>query len=826
MKILFLNWAPIIKYGIAEGFRALGHDVEILNAEEDTTDGILQRIRACKPDYLFTEGGLGREPTILPAIERSGVPHIYWAIEDPVASDVSLVYSRYSVLTCTTHAEWIEEVYRPNGIRAICIPFACNPSWHHTGEFTPDLAHELAFVGNNYEHHSYRKEGYRAMFDPFLHSGVDIAFYGGEEWVHESRSYRVPEHLYHGYLAYEQLPNLCSSTYFILGVHSVQDSSTMQSMRTFDVLGCDGFFLTHHSRAVETMFKNHEHLVWSKSPEETMELFHYYRQRPELRDKIRHQGQQFVYAHHTYQNRAEQIVDALQSVESEGFITQNREGSEPMSIIIYPQVLPWNFLKQRPQHLMTQFGKLGHTVYFLNPSQSTNADKMVAKNVYVVENEEYFRTTTLPTVRQGKKVVVWSSWSKTWDQVGRYHPNHVIYDSCDDFPQWDEYESKMVDVADAVVCSAQNILDRIHIRYPGKEARLIRNGVDASFILEGNPEVPADLPTGKPIVGYVGAWASWIDHALMEKLLTAFPEVNFVVIGSPFGDVPTYNHSNLFMLGTKSHDSLPDYIRHFDVALIPFSYHPITLATNPIKAYEYIATGINTLSTALPECIAMEPYLLTATTHVDFINKLRSMLTHRPSPEEVRERMNFARENTWEERADRAHELVVQIQQSGQPGRIQLTQPSAETVQISNSTDERASTTAPVRRRRKRVSTRTRRWAARQTTIRRLQRPQKRVIVRPVRNRPRLRGTATRPHWRRKRPLSRIAGMRTRTIRTAMRRRKLQRWSLSRVTSAQRRLVRTTARTKKLRIRPQLRKVMKRIAFVRPATRVQRRKRA
>ncbi len=311
MKILFLNWAPIIKYGIAEGFRELGIDIEILNPEEDTTSGMLKRIAACKPDLLFTEGGINREHIILEVIEKSKIPHVYWAIEDPIAYNLSLVYGRKSVLTCTTHLAWIQEIYQPNGVRAIFVPFACNPKWHKRGAYDPLLAHTFAFMGNNYNAHPYRTKGCQTMFQPLIDTGSDIVFYGNENWLNRKFPFYIPEKLYHGYLAYERLPNLCASAPFMLGIHSVGNSTTMQSMRTFEVMGCGGFFFTHHSKAVENMFKNHKHLVWSTSQAETLETYHFYESHPETMKKIRQEGQQFVYQFHTYKHRALEILDAL-----------------------------------------------------------------------------------------------------------------------------------------------------------------------------------------------------------------------------------------------------------------------------------------------------------------------------------------------------------------------------------------------------------------------------------------------------------------------------------------------------------------------------------
>ncbi|MCM3782997.1 glycosyltransferase [Neobacillus mesonae] len=89
------------------------------------------------------------------------------------------------------------------------------------------------------------------------------------------------------------------------------------------------------------------------------------------------------------------------------------------------------------------------------------------------------------------------------------------------------------------------------------------------------------------------------------------------------------------------------------MADIPFLYHPISLATNPVKTYEYMSTGVKALSTALPECIRMESHVTTATTHEDFINKLGKMLSEGDDPAASAARIAYAQQNTWVQREER-----------------------------------------------------------------------------------------------------------------------------------------------------------------------------
>lgn len=332
-----------------------------------------------------------------------------------------------------------------------------------------------------------------------------------------------------------------------------------------------------------------------------------------------------------------------------------------MAVVIYPQTLNWTYMKQRPQQLMTQLGALGHQVFFENQSPLPLDQEFieVEKNVFLFTDTQTFIYRTLPQLRKQHSIVVWTTWSKLRTRIYTlFNPNAVIYDCCDEFPQWAKYEHKMVESADHLVATAEVIQTRLSLAYPEKKITLIPNGADTSFFQIPYQERPSDLPSG-PIVAYIGAWAYWVDHALFTKLATVFPHVQFISIGAPYGDTHDYsNLPNVHILGEKPHDQLKRYLPYIDVALIPFQYHPITLATNPIKAYEYMAAGVRVLSTALPECILMEPHITTATTHDDFINKLSLMLNNPDNQDQRLARIAYAQQNRWVDRGIQADQVI------------------------------------------------------------------------------------------------------------------------------------------------------------------------
>ncbi len=310
MKILFVNVAPIIIYGLGQAFSDLGHQVKYINIDLD--ESLVNAIDEFHPDFVFNDGGIDRMQKLFPLLNDRQVPHVYWAIEDPTFYPLSVPYALRSSLTLTPCKESIEE-YARLGIQAQLLMFACHPKYHYQAAPDPRYRHELVFVGNNYDYHIARKEGINTILKPAL-GNYDTKIYGNEWWLDKSRDFHISPQYYGGYLPNEYIPVVCASSQIVLGLHSITDSETMMSMRSFEIMGSAGFYLTQWTRAIESMFENHYHLVWSRSEEETLDLIKFYLAHPDLRRRIAEQGQKEVYAHHTYHIRIKSIESILEQV--------------------------------------------------------------------------------------------------------------------------------------------------------------------------------------------------------------------------------------------------------------------------------------------------------------------------------------------------------------------------------------------------------------------------------------------------------------------------------------------------------------------------------
>ncbi|MFD2612391.1 glycosyltransferase [Paenibacillus gansuensis] len=335
-----------------------------------------------------------------------------------------------------------------------------------------------------------------------------------------------------------------------------------------------------------------------------------------------------------------------------------------MAIIIYPPTIDWAWMKQRPQQLMKHFARCGHTVYYCNKNAKDVPEEEAEPNLYIVHDHDKWILHDWPSLRKSKKgeqVIVWCSFPKLADSLGIYGADRIIYDCVDEFAEWMPYEREMVRVAQGVTCTSERLYQRLSRLYPRKPLELVRNAYDPDMGLH-LPGIrslprPVDLPEG-PVVGYIGAWAPWVDQLLVLGLPKYVKGAQVAVIGPEFGSKYIQNRKDIHFLGLKRHEQLSAYLAHLSVCIIPFRINPITLSTNPVKAYEYLAAGKPVISTNLPECRLLQPYVDVTHTRSAF-SELAAERISDPGP--ASERTQYALTQTWQHRVKQIEAFLTRL---------------------------------------------------------------------------------------------------------------------------------------------------------------------
>ena len=194
-----------------------------------------------------------------------------------------------------------------------------------------------------------------------------------------------------------------------------------------------------------------------------------------------------------------------------------------------------------------------------------------------------------------------------------------------------------------------------------KHSILIRNACDYNHFSTVPDSVYRD-PAGRKIIGYYGAIAEWFDLDLIETIAKQYSEHCVLLIGSDTvnaGD-RLENFPNVILIGEVSYNWLPYYLHGFDICLLPFKVIPLTMATNPVKIYEYLGAGKSVVAVDLPEMTQFDGLIHTAPSKDDFVAAIDSVLNQPEIDSLVEQRKSFAKRQTWRHRA----EILVQQSES------------------------------------------------------------------------------------------------------------------------------------------------------------------
>ncbi|NLM76421.1 MAG: glycosyltransferase family 1 protein [Clostridiaceae bacterium] len=329
-------------------------------------------------------------------------------------------------------------------------------------------------------------------------------------------------------------------------------------------------------------------------------------------------------------------------------------------VVIYPPTIDWNYMKQRPQQIMEQFSLNGFEVFYCNKTQSSSGVyTSINPNLKIVHNNAGFINEVVPRLKeQGKKIILWVSWSKLHLFLDHYSPDFVIYDYLDDFAAWEPYLEPMVRKSDVVITTSEILMDRMEKGFPQKPSFMIPNGCDLNhFRPKRETIVPAEFSEHKgPVITYSGAWANWIDTKLVEKIALNYKNALIAIIGTEFGTKVPKHIPNLKYLGYKSYAELPMYLQNSTVCIIPFLINPITLATNPIKMYEYLAAGRPVVSTNIPEAQNV-PGVYIGRTHEEFIEKI-GLILEKDIAFDENTVYPWLEAHTWEQRFKEIHRII------------------------------------------------------------------------------------------------------------------------------------------------------------------------
>jgi GT2 family glycosyltransferase/glycosyltransferase involved in cell wall biosynthesis len=354
-------------------------------------------------------------------------------------------------------------------------------------------------------------------------------------------------------------------------------------------------------------------------------------------------------------------------------------------------VIDWHFRIQRPQHLARELAAAGHRVFYISNQFNDRAEAGFSVEALDEDHRLFQIRMNLagsPAIyhaapdgqqqaqlREGIGMLL--AWTRSracasliqhpyWLETSRVLPNQrVVYDCmdhhggfADNTEQVLEREHELMRDADLLVVTS----DWLHTE-AGKynpHRMMIRNACQYEHFATPPTEGFRD-DRGRKVIGYYGAIAEWFDLDLLEKVARRFSDCLVLMVGADTCGAQRrlQGLGNVEFTGEVPYASLPYYLDGFDVCLLPFQVVPLTLATNPVKVYEYLSAGKEVVSIDLPEMHQFGDLVRTGHDHASFLQALADALLSGRDPQLIARRKQFAQGQTW---AHRVHDLVEGIE--------------------------------------------------------------------------------------------------------------------------------------------------------------------
>lgn len=173
------------------------------------------------------------------------------------------------------------------------------------------------------------------------------------------------------------------------------------------------------------------------------------------------------------------------------------------------------------------------------------------------------------------------------------------------------------------------------------------------------PDDIRHLPS--PVIGFIGAISnSKINWEYLIASSSLHPEWSFALIGPCLDPLPDeiLNLKNIHFLGKKSPETLPGYVKAFDVCIIPYKGREFLESCFPTKSFEYLAAGKPVVSSYIPALEEFRHIVRLSKNKEEFVHHIEEILKTGGEENFVRERVSVARGMTWEDRIEKTSGLI------------------------------------------------------------------------------------------------------------------------------------------------------------------------
>lgn len=298
--------------------------------------------------------------------------------------------------------------------------------------------------------------------------------------------------------------------------------------------------------------------------------------------------------------------------------------------------LRWNFVYQRPQHLLSRIAR-NRQVWFIEEPvrdpdspphwEKTSPDRnLLVLRPHTPVSTPGYSAAQMPHLKRllrellhDEKIGRHDAWFYTpmaLPLLEELSPRVVAYDCMDELSAFFnapaeliEAEDRLFEIADVVFTGGPSLYRAKKDRHP--QVHCFPSSVDVDHFsrgVTGAPEAGDQAGLPHPRLGYFGVIDERLDLGLLDAMAAAHPEWQIVMVGPVVKIDPQIlpKHPNIHYFGQRNYADLPEYLSGWDVCLLPFARNDATRFISPTKTLEYMAAQKLMVSTPIVD--VAEPY--------------------------------------------------------------------------------------------------------------------------------------------------------------------------------------------------------------------------
>ena len=296
--------------------------------------------------------------------------------------------------------------------------------------------------------------------------------------------------------------------------------------------------------------------------------------------------------------------------------------------------LRWNFVYQRPQHLLVRCARAHRVVFFEEPLFDASEPELelraegpvtvavphlpVGTPMDLAEHAQRKMIDRVLYELDNPRPVLWYLTPMAIAFTHHVKARAIVYDCMDELslfrgasPMLTDREALLFKHADVVFTGGYSLYEHKRARSQHRNIHPFPSSVDVAHFARARAPLadPADQAAiPYPRIGFFGVIDERLDLPLLAELADQRPDLQLVMIGPVIKIAPDSlpQRPNLHWLGSKAYDDLPVYLANWDVAMLPFARNDATRFISPTKTPEYLAAGKPVVSTSITDVV--RPY--------------------------------------------------------------------------------------------------------------------------------------------------------------------------------------------------------------------------